>query len=90
MKKLLTTLFTGLLGSRSPPDGLYESFYDNGQLMWRRNYIDGKENGLLEVFHHNGQLLSRENYIDGKEDGLRETFHENGQSVTLMISSMRL
>ena len=31
-------------------DGLYEEFYENGQLRFRLNYIDGKRDGLIEFF----------------------------------------
>ena len=97
MKRFLTTLFPGLLGSRSqnvtvtrdgltyhqdtnkPVTGIVEEFHENGQLMGRGNFIDGKGNGLTEVFHDNGQLQLTQNYRDGKEDGLGEWFYEDGQ-----------
>ena len=50
--------------------GLLEEFYENGQLRYSVNYIDGKQEGLRESFHENGQLNSRANYIDGEPDGL--------------------
>ena len=102
MKKLLTTLFTGLLGSRSPPEvipeveivardglvyhqsstepltGTVEEFHENGQLMIRENFIDGKQTGLHEYFHKNGQLRWRGNYKDRRQDGLWEWFDEDG------------
>ena len=36
--------------------GIVESFYDDGRLRERRNYIDGVLGGLSEHFHENGQL----------------------------------
>ncbi len=97
MKRFLTTLFPGLLGSRSqnvtvtrdgltyhqdtnkPVTGIVEEFHENGQLMGRGNFIDGKREGLFEYFHDNGQLQLTQNYRDGKDEGLTELFHENGR-----------
>ena len=97
MRKLLNTLFPGLLSSRSqnvtvtrdgltyhqdtnkPVTGIVEEFHENGQLMGRGNFIDGKREGLKEVFYRNGQLQYRGNHIDGEIDGLSESFHGNGQ-----------
>ena len=72
MKKLLTILCLVLLSSCSPPDGPYETFYENGQLQVRTNFIDGVQVGLYETFYENGQLWTRENWIDGERDGLSE------------------
>ena len=58
--------------------GIVEEFYDNGQLRWRTNFIDGKENGLQELFYENGQLEWRGNWRDGDFDGLSEYFDRNG------------
>jgi antitoxin component YwqK of YwqJK toxin-antitoxin module len=60
-------------------DGLWEAFYDNGQLKVRENYVGGERNGLREEFHPNGQLKFRRTYSDGELDGLWEDYHENDQ-----------
>ena len=96
MKRLLNTLFPGLLSSRSqnvtvtrdgltyhqdtnkPVTGIVEEFHENGQLMGRGNFIDGKREGLKEVFYRNGQLQYRGNHIDGKLEGPLEYFDRNG------------
>ncbi len=61
------------------PEGLWERFYDNGQLQSRENYKNGEPVGLFEYYHENGQLQSRENYKNGEPVGLKEVYHENGQ-----------
>jgi antitoxin component YwqK of YwqJK toxin-antitoxin module len=65
--------------TNEPVTGIVETFWDNGQLWVRGNYIDGKQDGLHENYYENGQLWSRGNYVDGKRDGLSEEFYENGQ-----------
>ena len=52
--------------------------YENGQLKYKVNYKDGKEDGLSEYYDKNGQLRYKENYEDGKID-LSEMYYENGQ-----------
>ena len=88
--KIITTLCLVLLSVHSysqeiipevetvTRDGLYEEFYENGQLWWRGNSIDGELDGLCESFHENGQLRWRTNYIDGKLEGPLEYFDRNG------------
>ena len=47
-------------------NGIYKSYYDDGQLFYEVNYIDGKRNGIFKSYHENGQLWYKANYIDGK------------------------
>ena len=78
--RLFGLILCGLfLSSCSSPDGPAESFYENGQLLSRAHFKDGKLEGLREDFYENGQLKIRGNFKDGKEDGLGERFYENGQ-----------
>ena len=65
--------------STEPLTGIIEGFYKNGQLEYRANFRDGKQDGLSENFDEEGQLEIRLNYKDGKQDDLNEFFHENGQ-----------
>tara|TARA_B100001179_G_scaffold227216_1_gene209417 strand:+ start:193 stop:1155 length:963 start_codon:yes stop_codon:yes gene_type:complete len=88
MKQLLTILCLVLLVSCStepPPDGPFESYYpstiinDNGQLMQKGHYKNGKVEGLLETYYKNGQLESRANYKNGEPYGPFEMYYDNGQ-----------
>ena len=67
-------------------DGLWEYFYENGELKTKRTFklISGrvKVHGLYEEYHENGQLQERTNYKDGELDGLWEYFYENGELKT--------
>ena len=51
-------------------DGLWESYYENGQLQDEGEYKDGKKDGLWEFYNETGLLHSRGNYKDGKQDDL--------------------
>ncbi|MGN0846068.1 MAG: hypothetical protein ACI4RA_01630 [Kiritimatiellia bacterium] len=64
-------------GSRQ--NGLFESWYDNGQLMASLNNKDGKLDGLVKHWNVNGGLADRLNFKDGKPDGLSEYWWNNGQ-----------
>ena len=54
------------------------NYFENGQLEFRENWIDGVRSGLFEWFYENGQLQYRGNYTDGVQDGLVEFFDEDG------------
>ena len=78
MMKIITTLCLVLLSVHSysqeiipevetvTRDGLYEEFYENGQLRFRLNYIDGKRDGLIEFFDEDGNLWKTNTYRNGK------------------------
>jgi antitoxin component YwqK of YwqJK toxin-antitoxin module len=41
-------------------------FYENGQLSFRGNYKDGKQDGRLEYFDEDGSLTKTETYRNGE------------------------
>ena len=86
-EKFTVVLFTGEVTGKiqgqfkdGKREGLWTSFYENGQLWWKGPYKDGKLNGPYVWYYDNGQLWSEETYKDGEiEDGPYLTYHENGQ-----------
>ena len=40
--------------------GYWETYYPNGQLYSKGNYVNGKRNGLLEEYNRNGKLWSKQ------------------------------
>ena len=38
--------------------GPWESYYENGKLSSKENYVNGKQNGLWEHINENGRLLN--------------------------------
>ena len=59
-------------------DGLVEEFYENGQLKFKGNYKDGKEDGRHEWFYRNGKINMMINYKDGKLHGFYSIYSEDG------------
>ena len=53
--------------------------YDNGQLEYKANYKDGKEDGLYEVYlEKEGKLSYKWNFKNGKKN-VYEQYYDNGQ-----------
>lgn len=46
-------------------DGLFEQFYDNGNIKTRGNYVSGKKDGLWESFYYDGSLNVSQTFKDG-------------------------
>ena len=67
------------IGSEKSFTGTYLDFHQNGQLIERSNYKNGKFHGGREGYLQNGQLEWVENYKNGKYHGLQEYFYKNGQ-----------
>jgi antitoxin component YwqK of YwqJK toxin-antitoxin module len=44
--------------------GLYESWFENGQLRTKCTYQNDKKNGLYEFWDYDGQLKQKDLYID--------------------------
>ena len=47
-------------------DGVWETYYSNGQLRYKRTWKDGKEDGVWEDYYKNGQLEIKKTYKEGK------------------------
>ena len=69
----------GQLNSVGQREGIWEMFYDNGNIRWRTPFKDGKEDGIAEGFYPNGNIHWKTLYKKGKrEDGIAEWFYPNG------------
>ena len=55
-----------LRNEESPFSGRAESFLENGQKSWEKNYKDGKLHGLLIYYNKDGTEDRRETYKDGQ------------------------
>ena len=67
-----------LVNSRTPFTGEGTRYYNNGQLMVKGNFKDGKREGVFVNYDEGGQLKGTGNYKDGKLDGLYESY-DRGQ-----------
>jgi uncharacterized protein len=45
------------------PHGYWESYYDDGQLEYKGNYVNDKRHGYWEDYWSNGQLRDKRYYI---------------------------
>lgn len=61
-----------------PFSGLAYELYDNGNLIYYVNYVNGFAEGELIEFYKNGNLKSVKNLIHGQSNGTRKNWHENG------------
>jgi antitoxin component YwqK of YwqJK toxin-antitoxin module len=59
--------------------GYRECYYSNGQLMFKGNYINGKQDGCWKNYHLNGQLFYKVSYINGKRNGFEEEYGVDGK-----------
>ena len=71
---------SSFLSIRGKVEGLFKSYYANGQLKVKENYFNRKPHGIFEWYHENGQLHSKQKYENGQIiDGLHEWFFDNGK-----------
>ena len=60
-------------------EGVWEFYYDNGQIYSKPTYKDGKLHGYYEEYLSNGQLERKLTYKNGKLDGVWLEYYENGK-----------
>jgi hypothetical protein len=60
-------------------DGEFYTYYDNGQLKKKANYISGKLNGELLIYYENGNLKNKQNFKNGKFNGEVVEYDINGK-----------
>ena len=59
-------------------DGVFRSYYENGNPWQTIGYRDGIEHGISTDYYENGMKRLREVYKDGVLDGTSEQFSERG------------
>lgn len=59
-------------------DGLFQEFYQNGNLASEGSYDDGLEEGPWKDYHENGNLAAEGNYSKGEETGIWRYYDEDG------------
>ena len=62
-----------------PNNGLYERWYENGQMRERCSLKNEWYDGLCESWYEDGQIWKRYTHKNGKLDGLYESWYEDGQ-----------
>ena len=57
-----------------------EDYYSNGQLWYKRQFLNGKLHGeQLGYLSNNGQLSYKGQYLNGKEHGEQIGYRSNGE-----------
>lgn len=60
-------------------EGVWETYYSNGKVAAKANYVDGILEGIFEVFYPNGNPKEKLAYIHGLREGVSEAYYENGK-----------
>lgn len=50
-----------------PFTGMAERFYDNGSIMYRTSFKDGKQDGLAQEFFKDGEIALETTWKEGKQ-----------------------
>jgi len=58
--------------------GVWQTYFNNGKLEYKGNYVNGSQHGLCEHYYDNGQLQSKGNYVNGQPHGYWEIYHNGG------------
>ncbi len=65
--------------NKGHPEGLFEAFYESGELKEKKLIKNRELEGLAEAFYESGELRSRVTYKNGRREGLFEAFYESGE-----------
>ena len=60
-------------------DGIYRSWFDNGQYGVECTYIGGKLHGSYQSWYYHGQKDVECNYVSGERHGSYQTWYDNGR-----------
>lgn len=69
------------INSNGEKHGLYEEWWENGQLAMRVNYVNGEYNGLYQEWWENGQLKSNCIYCNGQKEGVWQSWNRSGNRI---------
>jgi antitoxin component YwqK of YwqJK toxin-antitoxin module len=59
-------------------EGLFKTFYENGNIKSEDNYQNWKLNGVCKSFYENGNIKSENIYRNNELNGVCKSFYENG------------
>ena len=63
---------------RQPYTGLGKSYFENGQLQYEINFVNGKMEGEYKLYYENNNLECTGNFKTGLKDGYWKYFYESG------------
>ncbi len=63
--------------------GTFKTWYPNGVLKSKDNYLNGLKNGKSVEWYENGNKKYTITYLNGLKDGFFETFYKDGSNKIL-------
>lgn len=73
----------GQNNSKGQREGIWEFFYENGNIKARTPFKEGKIDGIEETFYENGNIECRTSYEKGIWDGIEERFYSNPGNIRI-------
>jgi len=58
--------------------GIWKKWFENGNLMFEGEYLNGKKNRVWKQYLITGQILTQGEYVDNVKEGLWITWFDNG------------
>ena len=59
-------------------DGIWKYYYDNKNISFEGNFIDGDPEGIHRYYWSNGKLKEEGKYVMGNKEGKWKLFDEHG------------
>ena len=77
--------------SKNKPNGFWLFYYENGNLQFEVNYVNGIQEGAYKQYFQNGKLAKTGAFEKGKKNGNWVNFYENEQvqSKGLYVNGLR-
>ena len=82
----ISELIQFIIFKKNNPDkeeGIFKTFYENGNIKSEQNYLNWKFNGKWKIFYENGNIKSENNYQDDKLNGESKEFFQDGNIMSL-------
>jgi hypothetical protein len=73
----------GQNNSKGQREGIWEFFYENGNIQKRSPYKEGRRDGIEEIFYENGNIECRTSYEKGIWNGDEERFYSNPGNIRI-------
>jgi antitoxin component YwqK of YwqJK toxin-antitoxin module len=72
-------LMEGPLNSKGEKNGLWKSYYPNGNVWSEGEFKDGLDHGIRKAYYENGQKRFEGKYENGRKRGMWIFWDENGR-----------
>ena len=63
------------------PNGQIAGYFENGNLSFKEEFVNGKKQGQFIYYHRNGELRSTVDYIDDELHGYKKDYDEIGNII---------